>query len=142
MTKGPIYGYFVCTFFGSLPDGFRMIIEYKKSPIGYAQAYQLSRELFDEYDHPDDGHIVVAMDQLIGEPKYWSKGIGIFFENEGFSSERKLWQLNEFFLTRTRIIKGLLGAYEKAGFKIIKPLPKHELFEGEKVNCWLMELAL
>ena len=32
--------------------------------------------------------------------------------------------------------------YEKAGFKIIKSLPKHEMFEGEKVDCWLMELAL
>ena len=38
--------------------------------------------------------------------------------------------------------KRAISAYEKAGFKIIKPLPKHELFEGEKVDCWLMELAL
>ena len=35
-----------------------------------------------------------------------------------------------------------LRAYEKAGFKIIKSLPKPEMFEGEKVDCWLMELAL
>lgn len=35
-----------------------------------------------------------------------------------------------------------IRAYEKAGFKIIKPLPKHEMFEGEKVNCRLMELEL
>ena len=37
-------------FLEGIPDGFRMIIEYQKSPIGYAQAYQLSGELFDEYD--------------------------------------------------------------------------------------------
>ena len=66
-------------FLEEIPDGFRMIIEYKKSPIGYAQAYQLSGELFDEYDYPDDGHIVFAMDQFIGEPKYWSKGRGSAF---------------------------------------------------------------
>ena len=36
----------------------------------------------------------------------------------------------------------LIRAYEKAGFKIIKSLPEHEMFEGEKVDCWLMELAL
>ena len=41
-------------FLEEIPDGFRMIIEYKKSPIGYAQAYQLSGELFDEYDYLDD----------------------------------------------------------------------------------------
>ena len=60
-------------FLEEIPDGFRMIIEYKKSPIGYAQAYQLSGELFDEYDYPDDGHIVFAMDQFIGEPKYFCR---------------------------------------------------------------------
>jgi RimJ/RimL family protein N-acetyltransferase len=38
--------------------------------------------------------------------------------------------------------KRAIRAYEKAGFIIIKSLPKHEMFEGEKVNCWLMELAL
>jgi len=38
--------------------------------------------------------------------------------------------------------KRAIRAYEKAGFKIIKSLPEHEMFEGEKVDCWLMELAL
>ena len=42
----------------------------------YAQAYRVSGEVFDEYDYPDDGHIVFAMDQLIGEPECWNKGIG------------------------------------------------------------------
>ena len=35
--------------------------------------------MFDEYDYPDDGHTVFAMDQFIGEPEYWSKGIGSSF---------------------------------------------------------------
>ena len=35
-----------------------------------------------------------------------------------------------------------IRAYEKAGFKIIKSLPEHELFEGKKEDCWLMELVL
>ena len=35
-----------------------------------------------------------------------------------------------------------IRAYEKARFKIIKPLPEHEFFEGKKEDCWLMEKAL
>ena len=35
--------------------------------------------MFDEYDYPDDGHIVFAMDQFIGEPECWNKGIGSSF---------------------------------------------------------------
>ena len=32
-----------------------------------------------------------------------------------------------------------IRAYEKVGFKIIDELPEHELFEGERVDCYLME---
>ena len=35
-----------------------------------------------------------------------------------------------------------IRAYEKAGFRIIKSLPEHELFEGKQEDCWLMELVL
>ena len=129
-------------FLEAIPDGFRMIIEYQKSPIGYAQAYQLSGELFDEYDYPDDGHIVYAMDQFIGEPKYWSKGIGSSFLKMMASHLKENMAAQRVLLDPHQDNKRAISAYEKAGFKIIKPLPKHELFEGEKVDCWLMELAL
>ena len=129
-------------FLEEIPDGFRMIIEYKKSPIGYAQAYQLSGELFDEYDYPDDGHIVFAMDQFIGEPKYWSKGIGSSFLKMMASHLKENMAAERVLLDPHQDNKRAIRAYEKAGFKIIKSLPKHEMFEGEKVDCWLMELAL
>ena len=35
-----------------------------------------------------------------------------------------------------------IRAYEKAGFNIVKSLPEHEMFEGRKEDCWLMELVL
>lgn len=35
-----------------------------------------------------------------------------------------------------------IRAYEKAGFKIVKSLPAHELFEGRWEDCWLMEREL
>jgi RimJ/RimL family protein N-acetyltransferase len=119
-----------------------MIIEYKKSPIGYAQAYQLSGELFDEYEYPDDGHIVFAMDQFIGEPKYWSKGIGSSFLKMMASHLKDNMAAERVLLDPHQDNKRAIRAYEKAGFKIIKSLPEHEMFEGEKVDCWLMELAL
>ena len=125
-------------FLEEIPDGFRMIIEYKKSPIGYAQAYQLSGELFDEYDYPDDGHIVFAMDQFIGEPKYWSKGIGSSFLKMMASHLKENMAAERVLLDPHQDNKRAIRAYEKAGFKIIKSLPKHEMFEGEKVDCWLM----
>ncbi len=129
-------------FLETIPDGFRVIFEYRSKPIGYGQAYKLSVELYEEYDYPDNGHIVYAMDQFIGEPEYWSKGIGSSFLKmmtaylkENMAAERVLLDPHQ---NNYRAIR----AYEKARFKNIKPLPKHEMFEGEKVDCWLMELVL
>ena len=125
-----------------IPDGFRVIFEYRNIPVGYGQAYKLSGESFDEYDYPDDGRLVFAMDQFIGEPEYWNKGIGTSFlklmadylkENE--SAECILLDPHQ---SNLRAIR----AYEKAGFKIVKSLPEHEWFEGKKEDCWLMELQL
>ena len=125
-----------------IPDGFRVIIEYRNVPIGYGQAYRLSGELFDEYDYPDNGHVVFAVDQFIGEPEYWNKGIGTSFLKlmADYLKEHKAAEC--ILLDPHQNNKRAIRAYEKAGFKIIKPLPKHEMFEGEKVDCWLMELVL
>ena len=127
-------------FLEEIPDGFRVIFEYRNIPVGYGQAYQLSGEMYDEYEYPDEGHIVFAMDQFIGEPEYWNKGIGTSFlklmvdylkeNNAAYAVLLDPHQNNH------RAIK----AYEKAGFKILKSLPEHELFEGKKEDCWLMEL--
>ena len=67
------------TYNKQIPHGFRMIIEYHNIPIGYAQAYQVLDEMFDEYDYQDNSKIVYAMDQFIGEVDYWNKGIGTSF---------------------------------------------------------------
>ena len=99
-------------------------------------------EMLDEYDYPDDGHIVFAMDQFIGEPEYWNRGIGSSFLKKmtdhlktHLAAERVLLDPHQ---NNIRAIR----PYERAGFKRITPLPGHELFEGEKVDCWLMELVL
>ena len=125
-----------------LPGGFRVIFEYRNKPVGYGQAYRLSGEMFEEYDYPDHGKVVFAMDQFIGDPEYWNRGIGTSFlklmarylkEQEG--AERILLDPHQ---KNHRAIR----AYEKAGFRIVKALPAHELFEGKKEDCWLMELTL
>jgi RimJ/RimL family protein N-acetyltransferase len=35
-----------------------------------------------------------------------------------------------------------IRAYEKAGFRILRSLPAHELFEGKMTDCFLMEKQL
>ena len=125
-----------------IPDGFRVIFEFRSIPIGYGQAYRLSGELFDEYDYPDEGYIVFAMDQFIGEPEYWNKGIGtsLLILMADYLKGQKA--ADRILLDPHKNNPRAIRAYEKAGFKIVRSLPKHELFEGKKEDCWLMELVL
>ena len=125
-----------------LPDGFRVIIEYKGQPAGYGQVYQLSGDMFDEYDYPDTGRIVYAMDQFIGEPDLWNKGIGSSFLNIMADYLKEQKAAERLVLDPHKNNPRAIRAYEKAGFKIIKSLPQHELHEGKMEDCWLMEKEL
>ena len=125
-----------------LQNGFRMIIEYDGVPIGYAQAYRLIDEEFNEYDYQDSGKVVYAMDQFIGEVDYWNKGIGTKFLEMMSSYLKTNYNAFAILLDPHKNNLRAIRCYEKAGFKIIKPLPKHELFEGKMEDCYLMEKVL
>lgn len=129
-------------FLEAIPDGFRVIIEYKDQPVGYGQVYQLSGEQFDEYAYPDDGMAVFAMDQFIGEPDYWNRGIGTTFLRMMTAYLRTYRRAERVLLDPHKNNFRAIRAYEKAGFRIIKSLPEHELFEGKMEDCWLMERKL
>lgn len=129
-------------FLEEIPKGFRLIIEYENQPVGYGQAYQLSGELFEEYDYPDNGKVVYAMDQFIGEPAYWNRGIGSASLQMMASYLKTSKGADRILLDPHKNNYRAIRAYEKAGFRIIKSLPEHELFEGKKEDCWLMERKL
>lgn len=115
----------------------RCIVEWQGEPIGYEQVYPLTAEEKAEYDlesHPD----VWGMDQYIGEPDLWDRGLGTRFvllvasylQNQG--SDRIVTtdpRVNNPRATR---------CYEKAGFERVRVVPHHELHEGEWCDCWLM----
>ena len=119
-------------FLEEISDGFRMIIEYNGQAVGYGQAYQLSGEMFEEYDYHNDGRVVFVMDQFIGEPDYWNRGIGSEFLKMMSSYLKTNKGASCILLDPHKSNPRAIRAYEKAGLKIIKSLPKHELFEGKK----------
>ena len=125
-----------------IPDGFRVIFEYLGIPVGYGQAYRLIGEMFDEYDYLDKGQTVFAMDQFIGEPEYWNRGIGTSFLKLMADYLKEQKSADRILLDPHKNNFRAIRAYEKAGFRIIRSLPEHELFEGRKEDCWLMELIL
>lgn len=123
-------------------DGMRVILEYQGVPIGYGQIYRVCGEMFDEYDYPDAGEIVYATDQFIGEPSYWNRGIGTRYMRAVCAYLKAHRDANAVILDPHSDNLRAIRAYEKAGFRFIKALPAHELFEGQRTDCILMECRL
>ena len=117
----------------------RAIIEYQGQAIGYLQMYKLDNEALEEYSYQSKNKVVYGVDQFIGEPEYWGKGIGTDFMKlvlQYLTNEKgaEIVILDPH-VDNPRAIR----CYEKVGFKKIKFLPKHELHNGEMVDCYLME---
>lgn len=123
-------------------DGFRTILQYKDIPIGYGQVYQIAGRLFNEYGYPETDRTVYAMDQFIGEPDYWNCGIGTVYLKMLCKYLKETKGTDIVLLDPHKNNHRAVRAYQKAGFKIIGELPEHELFEGKKEDCWLMEIQL
>jgi aminoglycoside 2''-phosphotransferase len=117
----------------------RVIIEYNDTPIGYGQIYKMYDDLYDDYHYPRSSEVVYGMDQFIGEVHYWNKGIGARYTKMIFEFLRKERNADAIILDPHKNNLRAIKMYQKAGFRIIEDLPKHELHEGKKEDCYLME---
>ena len=117
----------------------RTIIEYDGKSIGYVHMYKLNEELLNEYEYPLTNKIVYGIDQFIGEPEYWDKGIGTEFMKMVLLYLTNNKGAEIVILDPHADNPRAIRCYEKVGFNKIKFLPKHELHDGEMVDCYLME---
>ena len=120
----------------------RTIIEYQGQPIGYCQMYILDKESMKEYNYKSTKKVIYGIDQFIGEPEFWGKGIGTNFMKLVLTYLFKEKSANAVILDPHSDNKRAIRYYEKVGFKIVKFLPKHELHDGEMVDCCLMEYTI
>ncbi|MFT9596400.1 GNAT family N-acetyltransferase [Mesobacillus sp.] len=124
-------------FYSSDDDEVKCIIEYEGNSIGYIQYYELDEATKIEYGY-ESGKIF-GIDQFIGEVDYWNRGIGTLL----------VTSMTEFLFEKLEADKVVMDpqvrneraikCYEKCGFNKVKLLPKHELHEGERRDCWLIE---
>ena len=118
---------------------YRVIIEYDTIPVGYAQIYRVQGKLFEEYNYHKTDEKIYTMDQFIGEPECWNMGIGTEYCRVACQYLQEEKGADGVILDPRRNNPRAIRAYQKAGFEIIKELPEHELHEGKKEDCVLME---
>ena len=126
---------------GDGPDGRGRVVPcillYKDEPIGFLQYYPVTGSDSQNYGTSPELN-TFALDLAIGEPELWDKGLGTRFLKVmlAFLYTTKGAQriLIDPRVNNSRAVR----CYEKSGFQKIKGLPKHELFEGEYQDTWLM----
>jgi len=113
----------------------------KEGPIGYMQFCPVTNEedrLSYGLEAIDAASNTFSMDQFIGEPEYWDRGIGTravqLMLSYLFNSEQAVAVVVDPHVQNLRAIR----CYDKCGFRKIKLLPHHELHEGVWRDSWLM----
>lgn len=117
----------------------RCIITYKRMEIGYIQIYPLDKETQALYQI--SGEDYYGMDQFIGEPEYWNRGLGTELITIMVNYLIEKHDANKIYMDPQVRNPRALRCYEKAGFKKVRFLPKHELHEGNYEDCWLIEYS-
>ncbi|HYF94185.1 MAG TPA: GNAT family N-acetyltransferase [Symbiobacteriaceae bacterium] len=119
-------------------DEVACIVEYEGRPLGYVQFYPLDEAGLREYGC-SPGLFTYGMDQFIGEPAYWCRGLGtamIRLVVDHLVRERGAQRVvMDPVVSNGRAIR----AYEKCGFRKVRVLPQKEYAEGCWHDCWLME---
>jgi aminoglycoside 6'-N-acetyltransferase len=114
------------------------IILYNEKPIGYVQYYPVDTKDKTFYGYGADSN-VYGMDQFIGEPSYWGRGIGQHLVNEVVRYLFTEKDADIVVMDPQVRNKRALRCYEKCGFRIVKTLPEQELHEGKMEDCYLIE---
>lgn len=126
-------------FFEDDEDVVRCVIEYGGTPIGYLQFYEVDEEERKIYGYDDSTDLIYGMDQFIGEPAYWNKGIGTQLVRSVVAYLIRKNGANRIVMDPQIQNERAIRCYEKCGFEKVKLLPRHELHEGEFRDCWLIE---
>ena len=117
----------------------RCIIEFDGEKIGYIQFYKLDEETKNQYGISGDN--LFGMDQFIGNPAYWNQGLGTRLVSIMVNVLIKEKHAKQIVMDPQVRNKRALRCYEKAGFKKVKLLSRHELHEGKYEDCWLIKYS-
>ncbi|OKP72614.1 GNAT family N-acetyltransferase [Paenibacillus sp. P3E] len=127
-------------FYEDTPEGMiRAIVRYGSEDIGYVQFYPIDDDERAEYGYTDFAGSIYGMDQFIGEPRLWNKGIGSQLVRETVIFLLEITRADKIVMDPQCWNHRALRVYEKNGFVRKKLLPEHEWHEGEYKDCWLIE---
>jgi aminoglycoside 6'-N-acetyltransferase len=117
----------------------RCMVLYQGKEIGYIQFYPISEEEMVTYGFLDFSGKIYGLDQFIGEPDHWNRGIGTELVKSMIPYLIHVHQAAKIVLDPQTWNVRAIRVYEKCGFRKVLLLPEHEWHEGAYRDSWLME---
>ncbi|WP_314728284.1 GNAT family N-acetyltransferase [Bacillus sp. Marseille-Q3570] len=114
------------------------LVMWNQTPIGYVQYYPLSEKEKRIYGYKRNESFY-GMDQFIGELSYQGRGIGTLLV--GTVATFLFDKLDAAKVVMDPQLRNprALRCYEKCGFRPVRLLKSHEMHEGKKEDCLLIE---
>ncbi|WP_408010620.1 GNAT family N-acetyltransferase [Pseudalkalibacillus sp. A8] len=116
----------------------RNLVMWNQTPIGYVQYYPLSEKEKRIYSYKLHESIY-GMDQFIGELDYQNRGVGTDLVNAVVDYLFHELEAEKVVMDPQVRNHRTLRCYEKCGFHPVRCLDSHELHEGKKEDCLLIE---
>ena len=123
---------------GGVRDYQACIVEWNGRSVGFVQFYLLRPTDSERFGYPMPDR-TFGIDFFIGETGLWGHGLGapiitlaVNYLISGKSARRVVAD------PRTDNPRSI-HTLEKVGFRKVRMLPDHEIFEGKSRDCWLME---
>ncbi|OQA79909.1 MAG: Bifunctional AAC [bacterium ADurb.Bin243] len=82
---------------------------------------------------------IYGMDQFIGEPDHWNRGIGTLLVTSVVQYLAIKCGADRIVMDPQCRNARAIACYEKCGFKKVRILPRHEMHECEMRDCQLVE---
>ncbi|MGP4082074.1 GNAT family N-acetyltransferase [Pseudalkalibacillus sp. R45] len=114
------------------------LVMWNQTPIGYVQYYPLSEKEKRIYGYKRDESLY-GMDQFIGELSYQDRGIGTQLVNTVAAFLFNKLEAGKVVMDPQLRNPRALRCYEKCGFRPVRYLKSHEMHEGKKEDCLLIE---
>jgi aminoglycoside 6'-N-acetyltransferase len=125
---------------GRRTDMENFIVQRDIEPVGYLQFYLVHPRWMDAYGfNEDEAPSVFGMDLFVGAPDAWGKGTGAAVVAGAAEYLVGARGASRIFLDPYVWNARAIRAYEKAGFRKVRIIPRKELHEGSWQDAWLME---
>ncbi|MBN1649148.1 MAG: GNAT family N-acetyltransferase [Spirochaetales bacterium] len=127
--------------FGPGKNGNVLMIWFKNRPVGFVDVFEFTKETNVRHGLPADEQGVISFDIVVGETGLQNSGIGSAAVNILLHLLFAEKNAQKVVLDTYTWHRQAIRCYEKCGFRVMRILKNHEIYEGKQTDDVFMEIT-